>query len=139
MEINPLKSTHVDASKLSLDSLAASTQVTQQEKVSEVSRVFEALLLRQILQESQRPAFPSKLIGNSTADGIYRDLVTTQLADSISSSGNLGLGRSLASDLQDQPRAAKAARGVSGNPQHVAASGAPAAAKNPHLESPKHD
>ena len=107
MDISALQPRRLDLSNLSLDQVAASTQINEKQKIGEVSRAFEAVLLRQILQESQKPAFPSKLSGNSAADGIYKDMVVNQLAESISKSGSFGLAKSLASDLQRQTSASK--------------------------------
>ena len=89
----------LDLENVPLESLAANTQASEQDKIAAASRAFEAVLLRQILQESQKPVFASKLIGNSTADGIYRDMVVNQLAESISKSGSLGLAQSFAAQL----------------------------------------
>jgi Rod binding domain-containing protein len=160
MEVNPLRSAaHVEASTLPLERVATSTQLTQQEKVKEASRAFEAVLLRQILQESQRPVFKSKYVSNSTTDDIYRDQVVNQLAESISRSGSLGLGNSLAGELQSQGGVSKPAgaglvpavrghtlprRGEAGMPAGVppgslGGSTAGALAKKPKLQSPKHD
>jgi Rod binding domain-containing protein len=108
MAIAPLQSSRVDAAKLPLESLARNRQVPESEKVAQASRAFEAVLLRQILQESQRPMFPSKLIGNSTTDSIYRDLVVNQLAENISQSGSFGLAKSLTGELQRQTSAGPA-------------------------------
>ena len=102
MNIASLQSLRVEAANLSLDRLAANTQVPESEKVAEVSRAFEAVLLRQILSESQRPVFQSPYAGNSATDGIYRDLVVNQMAEDISKSGSFGLGKSLAGELQRQ-------------------------------------
>ena len=102
MDVPPLASRPIDAANLSLESLAANKQVPKSEKIAQASRAFEAVLLRQILSESQKPVFPSKYVGNSTADGIYRDEIVNQLADNISKSGSLGLGKSLARELQRQ-------------------------------------
>jgi len=102
MQIKSLQSHPVDASKLPLESLASNQQVSESDKIAQASRAFEAVLLRQILSESQRPVFQSKYSGNSTADGIYRDEVVNQLAESISKSGSFGLGKSLAHELQRQ-------------------------------------
>ena len=57
MDITALQAKHPDLSSLPLDRLAASTQIDQKEKIRQVSRAFEAVLLRQILQESQKPTF----------------------------------------------------------------------------------
>ena len=107
MELNPLQSRHIDLSNLPLNNLAASTQANEKEKIGEVSRAFEAVLLRQILQEGQRPAFASKGAGTTATDGIYRDMVVNQLAESISKSGRFGLAKSLAGELQRQTGARK--------------------------------
>ena len=112
MDIPPLQPRHPDFSNLPLDRLAASTQMDEKEKIGQVSRAFEAVLLRQILQESQKPAFPSKLTGNKTADGIYHDMVVNQLAENISKSGSFGLAKRLTSELQRQTGAAKSAAPV---------------------------
>ena len=107
MDISPLHSHRVQAANLGLDRIAANTQLPESEKVAEVSRAFEAVLLRQILSESQRPAFGSQYAGNATTDGIYRDLIVNQLAESISKSGSFGVGKSLARELQHQMGSAK--------------------------------
>jgi Rod binding domain-containing protein len=108
MDIPALQPRHLDPANLPLDRLAASTQIDQQAKVGEVSRAFEAVLLRQILQECQKPAFKSKLTGNTATDGIYQDMVVNQLAENISKSGAFGLAKHLTRELQRQTGAAGA-------------------------------
>src|SRR5580704_7567350 len=100
MDISPLATRPTDTSNLPLESLVGNKQMSQSEKIAQASQAFESVLLRQILSESQKPVFPSKYVGNSTSDGIYRDQVVNQLADNISKSGSFGLGRSLAHELQ---------------------------------------
>jgi Rod binding domain-containing protein len=107
MDVSALQSRRLDITNLSLDQMAASTQIDEKQKIGEVSRAFEAVLLRQILQESQKPAFPSKLMGNSAADSIYKDMVVNQLAENISKSGSFGLAKSLAGELQQQAGTSK--------------------------------
>ena len=107
MDITPLQSRHIELSNVPLENLASNTKMDQKEKIAEVSRAFEAVLLRQILQESQKPSFKSKLSGNSATEGIYHDMVVNQLAESISKSGSFGLGKSLAGELQQQAGAVK--------------------------------
>ena len=99
MDISPLQR-HVTASSLPLDKLAANTQVPEQEKIGEISRQFEAVLLRQILSEAQKTTL-DKQSQNSSSE-IYHDMVTTQLADGISRSGAFGLASSLKTQLGKQ-------------------------------------
>lgn len=102
MNILPLHAQRIEAANISLESLAGNRQVTESEKIGEVSRAFEAVLLRQILSESQKPVFQSEYTGNSSSDGIYRDLIVNQLAEDISKSGSFGVGQNLARELQHQ-------------------------------------
>ena len=90
------------ASDVPIEQLAHNHALTDQQKVAEVSRQFEALLLRQIFQETQKTVIQSKYADNSTTAGIYHDMVTKQLADSISKSGTLGLAQSLQRQLTRQ-------------------------------------
>jgi Rod binding domain-containing protein len=56
-------------------------------------------LLRQILSATQKTVINSKFADNSTASEIYRDMITTQLSDSISKSGSFGLAQTFERQL----------------------------------------
>ena len=81
---------NVDVSRIAPEDLAGNTQLTKQQKIAEACRQFEAVLLRQILQESQKPVIKSKFNDNSTSAAIYRDQLTSQMADCISKAGTFG-------------------------------------------------
>jgi Rod binding domain-containing protein len=101
--MNPISlQPHVKAADLPLDRLVSNTTLSDEEKSGEVCRQFEAILLRQILQESQKKTFKSNTESNSAASGIYQDMVTNQMADSISRSGSFGLASSFKSQLIQQ-------------------------------------
>ena len=92
----------VAAEDLPIEKLAGNKSLSETEKVSEVSRQFESVLLRQILGEGRKTVFSSKFNQNSMTSGIYQDMVTNQLAESISRSGSFGLARSLEAQLVHQ-------------------------------------
>jgi Rod binding domain-containing protein len=92
----------VPAAEIQLDRLANNSQLTEREKVGEVCRQFEAVLARQILGAAQKKHFASTMNPDSFSGGIYQDMITQQLADSISRSGALGLARSLERELQHE-------------------------------------
>lgn len=92
MEIASLQR-KVDASEIEPDQLAGNSQLSQREKIGEASRQFEAVLLRQILESTQKTVIKSKYADNSASSAIYRDQVTSQLAQSISKSGAFGLAK----------------------------------------------
>ncbi len=99
MDVSPIQR-HLEASDIPPERLAASSQLTEDQKIGEATRQFEAILLRQILENTQKPVIASKFADQSTAASIYRDLVTNQLADSISKSGSFGLGKTLEQQFQ---------------------------------------
>lgn len=87
-----------------LERLNGNARLTESEKIAEASRQFEALLLRQILVETQKPLLNSKTADHSTASSIYRDMISNQLADCISKSGAVGLANSLEQQLGRQAK-----------------------------------
>src|SRR5688572_7061175 len=90
----------VQASDLPLERLANSDQVSKQEKIGEAARQFEAVLLRQILSQAQKPLFKNSLVpGGGTANAIYQDMVTQELADRISEGGTFGFATVLKREL----------------------------------------
>jgi Rod binding domain-containing protein len=113
-----------DCDKIPLESLAGDSRLTREQKLAEVTRQFEAILLREILRHTRETVFPSEFDDHSTAAGIYHDLVTDQLADSISRSGTLGLARTLERQLSRQlqasdPAAAAGRDAVPGSAGHT--------------------
>lgn len=92
MTIPPIKSP-VDTANIPVEELAGNKSLTEDQKIAEASRQFEAIMLRQILSESQKPVIKSEFTDNSTAAGIYQDYITNTLADSMSKAGALGLAK----------------------------------------------
>ena len=80
-------------SNIRVEDLAGNKNLTEQQKIGEASRQFEAIMLRQILSEAQKPVITSEFTDNSTAAGIYQDFTTNALADSMSKAGTLGLAK----------------------------------------------
>lgn len=101
MQLSALQS-NVRAADLQIEKLAGNSRVSEQHKVDEVSREFEAVMLRQILTDATKKMFTSDEEPESSSDGIYKDMITNTLADSISRSGEFGLARSLAKQLQHE-------------------------------------
>lgn len=94
MNISSIQSkSPVDTSNIPVEDLAGNKRLTEQQKIAEASRQFEAIMLRQILSESQKPVITSEFTDNSTAAGIYQDYITNTLAESMSKSGTLGLAK----------------------------------------------
>jgi Rod binding domain-containing protein len=100
MNIAPLNPPSRASGEIPVEKLASHKGLTEQEKIAEASRQFEAVLLRQILHDARKPVFKSTLTEKSATNAIYDDLVTAQLADAISRGGEFGLARSLATQLK---------------------------------------
>jgi Rod binding domain-containing protein len=92
----------IKAADVPLNDLAANPHISDSEKVAEVSRQFEAVLLRQILQEARKSSVAPSSPADASVSGIYDDMINNQLADSISRSGSFGLARSLQRELAHQ-------------------------------------
>ena len=101
MDIPPLRPS-IDPSSLQPEDLARSPHLTEEAKVKELARQFEAILLRQILHDSQKTIIKSEFADDSVSGSIYQDMVTTQLAESISRSGSFGFAQSLEHQLTRQ-------------------------------------
>lgn len=101
----PATHPRIEASSIPTDELAGNASLTEEQKIGEATRQFEAMLLRQILESTQKTVIQSKYADNSTAAGIYRDMVTNQLADSISKTGSLGLAQTLKTEFTRQVKA----------------------------------
>lgn len=101
MQISSILSA-INPDKLSLKQLAASTVLTKQQKVAELSKDFEAILVGQFLQEAQKPLFKSELFADPASDGIYGGMLNHQLAEAIARGGGFGLARSLEKPLERQ-------------------------------------
>ena len=101
MEISRLPHT-MPATGLPLEQLAQNSKLSETEKIGELSRQFEAVLLRQILGQAQKTVIQSGPAENSAISGIYQDMISAQLADSISKTGSFGLAKSLQAELTRQ-------------------------------------
>jgi Rod binding domain-containing protein len=98
MQISALQS-KIDPGNLPLESLAGNKALSQDQKIAEASRQFEAVLLREFLSESQKPVINSEFTDNSNSAGIYQDMITNQLADTLSRNGGIGLAKTFEQQL----------------------------------------
>jgi Rod binding domain-containing protein len=117
MNINAFQSSRASAVDVAPESLAGNKSLSEHQKIAEASRQFEAMLLRQILSETQKPVIQSEFSDNSTAAGIYQDLATNQMADGMSKSGAFGFAQVFERQL-DHP-AAKNSSQVSTVPAQI--------------------
>jgi len=107
MQILPSSPQKVTASEVPIEQLSRNSGLSEAEKIGELSRQFEAVLLRQILSEAHKTVIKSSLTDDSAVSGIYQDMITAQLAESISKSGSLGLAKTLEHELTRQLPAQK--------------------------------
>jgi peptidoglycan hydrolase FlgJ len=98
MQISALQP-KIDASHIQLESLANNKALTEDQKIGEASRQFEAILVRQFLAESQKPVVTSEFTDNSAESGIYQDFITNQMADSLTRGGGIGLAKTFERQL----------------------------------------
>ena len=89
----PIYMSAMSADHLAVEQLSQNNKLTEAEKIGEVARHFEAILLRQFLNEATKPLMGGDEGMNPAQKGIYQDMITNTLADSISKSGQFGLSR----------------------------------------------
>ena len=89
----PIYMSTMSADHLAVEQLAQNNKLTEAEKIGEVARHFEAILLRQFLNEATKPLMSGDEGMNSAQKGIYQDMITYTLADTISKSGQFGLSQ----------------------------------------------
>ena len=87
----PINMQTMSANHLAVEQLAQNRQLTEPQKVGEVARHFEAILLRQFLSEATKPMFSSNEGMNAAQRGVYQDMIVNTLADTISRTGEFGL------------------------------------------------
>ena len=104
MNVLPLQPL-LKAAQIPLEKLDSNPHLSEAEKIAEVSRQFEAVLLLQILSQARKTVFNSEFNTDSTTKGIYQDMINYQLAESISRTGTLGLARGLEEQFARQTSA----------------------------------
>ncbi len=97
-----------ELAKLSPEKLSQSSSLTDDAKAEELGYQFEALLLKKILNDAQKPLFGGGLIKSDAVNSIYQDQVTTQLADAIVHSSSIGLAPYLRDQLVQQSKGTNA-------------------------------
>ena len=111
----PIYMSTMSANHLAVEQLAQNNKLTEAEKIGEVARHFEAILLRQFLNEATKPLMGGDEGMNSAQKGIYQDMITYTLADTISKSGQFGLSQMfrhqlMPRDLDDELKQAEQAK-----------------------------
>ena len=111
----PIYMSTMSADHFAVEQLAQNNKLTEAEKIGEVARHFEAILLRQFLNEATKPLMGGDEGMNSAQKGIYQDMITSTLADTISKSGQFGLSQMfrqqlMPRDLADELKQAEKAK-----------------------------
>ena len=70
------------------------------DKVREMTQQFEAVFVRHLLNEAQKPVIGGGAIQASSSRAIYQDMMVERWADQISQSGTFGVARSLELQLR---------------------------------------
>ena len=65
------------------------------DKTREMTQQFEAVFVRHLLNEAQKPLLGGGALPASSSRGIYQDMMVERWADQISQSGTFGVARSL--------------------------------------------
>jgi Rod binding domain-containing protein len=88
--------------ELSLEQVSTSSVISEQEKVAELARQFEGVMVRQMLREARQPMLESAPEGGSSDTRAYDDMVTDRMAEAITRGGGFGVASSLQAQLLRQ-------------------------------------
>lgn len=76
--------------------------ITERQKMAETSRQFEAIMLRQILNDAMKPTIKGGVFDESGgAANIYRSMMTDVVSNAMAQGGGIGLATSLQAQLND--------------------------------------
>ncbi len=98
MELTSAPISFIDSSHIR--ELVHDKNLTETEKLKEMSRQFEGIFLRQFLNEALRPMVKGYLDESGSSNDIYRYFMTEVLADSMSQRGSIGFSNILQTQLQ---------------------------------------
>ncbi|MBI2949673.1 MAG: rod-binding protein [Verrucomicrobia bacterium] len=98
MESSPV-ARKLNPSDLPLDRLVSNRGLSEKEKLAGISHHFEAILLRQFLNDAQKPLLKSKGAMLGASHDIYQDMIVNQLAEAISKTGTFGLANSFQAQM----------------------------------------
>ena len=76
--------------------------ITESEKIAEMSRQFESVLVKQFLEDGLKPVFKGILSQDTAKHAMYRSLFTDALADNITQSNSFGFAHALQAQLQSK-------------------------------------
>ena len=89
----------MSANHFAVERIAQNNKLTEAEKIGEVAKQFEAILLRQFLSEATKPMLSQDEGMNPAQKSIYQDMITNTLAETISQSGEFGLAQAFRQQL----------------------------------------
>ena len=75
------------------------------DKIREMAQQFEAVFVRHLLNEAQKPLLGGGALPAASSRGIYQDMMVERWADQISHSGAFGVARSLELQLRHPSQA----------------------------------
>lgn len=85
-----------------LNNIVHSKHLTEEQKLGEATRQFEAVMLGMILKDSMKTHFQGYLEHSSANENIYGSLVAEMMADSLSQTAQFGLSTSLQAQIKPQ-------------------------------------
>lgn len=85
-----------------------------------MTQQFEAVFVRHLLNEAQKPVIGGGALKASSSRGVYQDMMVERWADQISKSGAFGVARSLELQIrQSSPVTAPTQEAASPGAQHL--------------------
>jgi Rod binding domain-containing protein len=88
--------------ELTLEQVSTSSVISEQEKVAELARQFEGVMVKQMLREARQPMLDAAPEGGTSETRAYDEMVTDKMAEAITRGGGFGVASSLQAQLLRQ-------------------------------------
>ena len=97
-----LQSSATWGSMTDLDRVAHDSNLTENQKVGELAKEFEAMLFKQVLKGMKQSVGGSGMFPSEGPHAIYGDMMIDTIAQSISHAGQIGFSRTFTDQLTNQ-------------------------------------
>jgi Rod binding domain-containing protein len=86
-----------------LDRVALNTNLTENQKIGELAKEFEAMLFKQVLKGMKESFGGSSMFPSSGPHSIYGDMMIDTLAQSVSHAGQIGFAKTFTNQMTHPP------------------------------------
>lgn len=85
-----------------LKQMVHNKNISEQAKLAKASQQFEAMMLKQILEDGLKPLFKGALDTNKGSQGMYQHMITDSLSQELAKSESFGIANSIQHQMENR-------------------------------------